>query len=338
MEKPKRSSWITVLVIGVILAFLCLCALVVGGATAFFLSGSGLSLPERLEINLGDGMEPNGEEEQPVPTVPAALESQPTIQLPEPAVPEPAKPTPRKATVVKTPTQTVEMNEPGIEPPMDEPVEPPIDQPAEGPALTGKQEWSDNRIFDDFSSNSMDWFQYDSDTYSILVDKGAYNIHIKEADESAWADFPVDFVPYEFNFDVRGPAGEQDGGFGVDCQYTDDDNMYFVEFDLGTGEYTIAAEKDSVITPLTKKNAQGQYWQKTTALKSPASSVNHIAISCYLESITLFINNKLVDQVTVKDPLSETGTANLYVYTFKSVEGDGYKVTFDNVEAYQPRQ
>jgi hypothetical protein len=332
MEKPKRSPWIIISIIGIVLICLCLCALAVGGGAAFLLSGS-KSLPEKLELNLG-GEQPQDSPSSPMkpsaqaiqPTAIQEQPAEPASEVPTAAKPAAPKPTPRKATAVKTPTEVVELENPETEP------------PAEESAPTGKQERTDSRIFDDFSSNYLEWYQYDSDSYSILIENGKLNFKIKTADNSAYAELPVSFTPYEFSFDVSSPDAVQDGSFGVNCNYNDDDNRYFLEFDLGTGEYTIAAKKDGVITPLTKKNSQGQYWQKTSALKTPASKTNHIAVSCYLNSITLFINNTLVDQVTVKTPLDNPGSADIFAFTYKGIEGDGYTVQFDNLEAYQPRQ
>lgn len=333
MDKPKRSPWVIVLIIGAVLSCLCLCALVVGGGAAYLFSGSTSPLPEKLEFNLGGDQPQDTPPPSTKPTaqviLPTAMQEQPAEPVEEePTAVNPAapKPTPRKATAVKTPTEFVELEEPTVEP------------PAELAAPTGKQERTDSRIFDDFSSNYLEWYQYDSDTYSILIENGKLNFHLKTADNSAYAELPVSFTPYEFSFDVSSPDSVQDGSFGVNCNYTDDDNRYFLEFDLGTGEYTIAAKKDGVTTPLTKKNSQGQYWQKTSAIKTPASKTNHIAVSCYLDSITLFINNTLVDQVTVKSPLAEPGSADIFVYTYKGIEGDGYTLQIDNLEAYQPRQ
>ena len=332
MDNSKRSPWITVAVIGLILVMLCVCAVVLGGVAAYFMSGSGSFLPESIEINMGDEEGSADGEEIPVPskipqpTRPAAVEL-PTV------VPPPTEQVQIPETAVIPPTQAQGVAEPAAEQPRE-----PVEQPSEEVVFTGKQERTESRLFDDFSSDSMDWYQYDSDDFSTLIENGVYNIHVKTADQMAWTEFPVDFIPYEFSFDVRGPAGEQDGAFGAECNYLDDDNLYYVEFDLATNEYTMAAKKDGVITPLTKKNSQGQYWWKASALKSPATSVNHIAVSCYLDSITLFVNDKLVYQAEVKDPLPEPGVVTLYVYTYREVEGDGYKVTFDNLEAYQPRQ
>ena len=332
MDNSKRSPWITVAVIGLILVILCVCAVVLGGVAAYFMSGSGSFLPESIEINMGDEEDSDDGEEIPVPSeIPQA--TRPAAVEPPTVVPPPTEQVQIPETAVIPPTQAQGVAEPAAEQPR-EPVEP----PSEEAVFTGKQERTESRLFDDFSSDSMDWYQYDSDDFSTLIENGVYNIHVKTADQMAWTEFPVDFIPYEFSFDVRGPAGEQDGAFGAECNYLDDDNLYYVEFDLATNEYTMAAKKDGVITPLTKKNSQGQYWWKASALKSPATAVNHIAVSCYLDSITLFVNDKLVYQAEVKDPLPEPGVATLYVYTYRSVEGDGYKVTFDNLEAYQPRQ
>lgn len=332
MDNSKRSPWITVAIIGLIMVTVCVCAVVLGGVAAYFMSGSGSFLPESIEINMGNDEETADVENLPVPsevpqpTRPAAVEP-PTV------APPPTQQVPVPATAVIPPTQVPAEAEPAAEQPQG-PVEPPFEEAV----LTGKQERTESRLFDDFSSDSMDWFQSDTGDYSILIENGVYNIHVKTADQMAWTEFPVDFIPYEFSFDVRGPAGEQDGAFGAECNYLDDDNLYYVEFDLATNEYTMAAKKDGVITPLTKKNSQGQYWWKASALKSPATAVNHIAVSCYLDNITLFVNDKLVYQAEVKDPLPEPGVATLYVYTYRGVEGDGYKVTFDNLEVYQPRQ
>ena len=135
----------------------------------------------------------------------------------------------------------------------------------------------------------------------------------------------------------KGPAGEQDGTFGVECHYLDDDNTYFIEFDLSTNKYTISETKDGKDIPLTK-SSYSQTWLKATALKSPPTSVNRIKISCYLESISLYINDKFVDQVDVMDPLPEPGIGTFYVNTFDDTDKDGYFVIFDNVEIYEPMQ
>jgi hypothetical protein len=334
MENPKRSPWITVLIIGVVLIFLCICALIIGGGAAYFFMQSGESIPGKFEINLG-----NKEEEQPVPTQPVVQEVNPTREEAQPTEeveikPTTAKPTPRKATAVKTPTKAAVLEEPAVEPPVEEPAE----QADSSSSSAGTQERSKNRIFDDFSSDSMGW-AIDKDEYvDLKIINGAYSIHNLTPDDMEWAYFPVDFRPYEIKFDVRGPSGNQDGTFGVMCQYIDKENYYYIEFDLSNNTYTIAELINDKIIALTKENSSGQYWYQAKTMKSPPTSTNNIAVSCYPDNITLFVNNTLVDQVDVTTPIKKDGKGAFFVYTYDFADENGYQVFFDNVEIFQPVQ
>ena len=102
----------------------------------------------------------------------------------------------------------------------------------------------------------------------------------------------MDFIPYEIWFDVQGLPGRQDGTFGVFCQYQDADNHYYAEFDLQSNSYIIAQYLDGEDIPLTKQNNVGQFWYETDAFNSSPTAVNRIGVSCYLDSITLFINDQ----------------------------------------------
>ena len=95
---------------------------------------------------------------------------------------------------------------------------------------------------------------------------------------------------------------------------------------------------DGEYIPLTDQNASGQYWHASSALKSPASTPNRIGVSCYLDSITLYINDEWVDEVNVSQPFDQPGETAFFVYTFDFAGENGYKVFFDNVEAWQPVQ
>jgi hypothetical protein len=90
--------------------------------------------------------------------------------------------------------------------------------------------------------------------------------------------------------------------------------------------------------PLTEQISAGQYWQSASALKSPPTSINRIGVSCYLDFITLFINNQWVDEVSGGQPFDRPGKAAFFVYTFDFAGENGYKVFFDNMEVWQPVQ
>ena len=207
-----------------------------------------------------------------------------------------------------------------------------------GLSLTGDQHLDDHSIYDDFSSEALMWPTFDDGTSILKYENQVYSFQIKEPDYYDWAYFPVDFIPYEISFDVQGLDGQQDGTFGVFCQMHDEDNYYYAEFDLQDNSYVIGQFVNGEHVPLTSQNSSGQFWHTASALKSPPSAVNHISVSCYLENITLSINNQLVDQVDVQQPFDDSGEAAFFVYAFDFAGSEGYKVFFDNVEAYQPVQ
>jgi hypothetical protein len=207
-----------------------------------------------------------------------------------------------------------------------------------GPTLTGEQRLDDHSLYDDFSSDALMWPVFDDGKTILKYESEAYSFQITEPEYIDWAYFPVNFTPYEIWFDVQGLPGQQDGTFGVFCQYQDVDNHYYVELDLQSNSYIIAQYLNSEDIPLTKQNTVGQFWYETDAFKSSPEDVNRIGVSCYLDSITLFINNQLVDQVNVPQAFDQPGEAAFFVYAFSYAGENGYKVFFDNVETYQPVQ
>ena len=223
-----------------------------------------------------------------------------------------------------------------VPPPILEPTEP--DSTESGPMLTGNQQSDSYYLFDDFSSEALKWPVYDDGKTIMNYENGTYSIQIAEPEYIDWAYFPVDFTPYEIWFDVQGTSGQQDGTFGVFCQYQDADNYYYAELDLETNSYILAQFYNGDDIPLTKQNTVGQFWYETSALNSPPTSINRIGVSCYLDSITLFINDQWVDEVNVQHPFDQPGEAAFFVYTFNFADADGYKIFFDNVEVYQPVQ
>lgn len=235
---------------------------------------------------------------------------------------------------------TVEIEVPtGLPEPTGTPIPSPASEPTSpGISLTGDQHLDDYSLYDDFSSDALGWPLYDDGMTILKYENETYSFQIAEPDYFDWAYFPVNFIPYEIWFDVQGPAGLQEGSFGVFCHLQDADNYYYAEFDLETNSYILAQRLDGEDIPLTKQNTVGQFWYETSALHSPPTSTNRIGLSCYLDSLTLFINDQLVDQVNVSRPFEQPGEAAFFVYTFDFAGPDGYKVFFDNVETWQPVQ
>jgi hypothetical protein len=207
-----------------------------------------------------------------------------------------------------------------------------------GLALTGDQELTEYSLFDDFSSDALQWPIYDDGKTVFEYADDAYHMQILEPDYFDWAYFPVDFVPYEIWFDVTGASGPQDGTFGVFCHFEDIDNYYYVEFDLEIDSYIIGQAVGGEYLYLTEENSDGGNWQTTTAFTSSPSDTNQIGVMCYLESITVFINNQMVDDVSVTQPHNEPGEAAFFVYAFDFIGENGYQIWIDNVETYEPQQ
>jgi len=245
-----------------------------------------------------------------------------TQRTESPSVPEPV------VTVQVLPSETL--------PEPTQTVPPPATVPADSDStLTGEQRQDDHSIYDDFSSDALGWPVYDDGKTIIKYENEAYSFQIAEPEYIDWAYFTVDFIPYEIWFDVQGLPGQQEGTFGVFCQYQDVDNHYYVEFDLQSNSYIIAQYLEGEDIPLTKQNDVGQFWYETDAFKSSPEDVNRIGVSCYLDSVTVFINDQLVDQVDVPQPFDQPGEGALFVYAFSYAGENGYKVFFDNVEIYQ---
>lgn len=216
--------------------------------------------------------------------------------------------------------------------------ESPSGAPAAGAGLTGSQAVTDFSLFDDFSSPALGWPTLDDGRTVIRYEDGGYTIQVKEPDAFELSYWPVNFIPYEASFDVQGPQGDQDGTLGVFCHLQNRSNYYYVEMDLQTREYVIMQVREGELIPLTAKNESGNNWQRSNLFRIPATSVNHIGVSCYLDSISLYINDQLAETVSVPQPFDLPGLGAFVVYAHDFAGEEGYKVFFDNVEIYQPVQ
>jgi hypothetical protein len=207
-----------------------------------------------------------------------------------------------------------------------------------GTSLTGNQQLEEFRLYDDFSSDALGWPVYDDGKTILKYEDGQYSFQIAEPDYFDWAYVPVDFSPTDISFDVKSDADPQNGTFGVFCQFQDENNYFYVEFDLSEASYMVGQYFNGEDIVLTPQNAQGQYWQETSTLYSAPGALNRITISCNRNFITLFINDEWITDVNPPKPVENPGEMAFFVYTFPSADSDGFKVYFDNVEVYKPVQ
>jgi hypothetical protein len=213
----------------------------------------------------------------------------------------------------------------------------PTPAPTAGPEQTGGQQQDDHSFFDDFSSDSLGWPRYDDGKTILAYEEGEYSLQIAEPDYWDWVYFPDYFYPVEFRFDVRGPAGSQDGTFGILCHYQDVDNYYYIEFDLDDASFIIAEYFQGEEVLLSEPGTNDPVWQSTGAF-GPHSTPNRIGVSCTLDMIRLTINDEFVDLVQVQQPFEQQGEVAFFVYSFPDAGPEGYKVWLDNVEAWDSTQ
>jgi hypothetical protein len=199
------------------------------------------------------------------------------------------------------------------------------------PDLTGNQYLDDSTLIDDFSSQALEWPVFDDGLTILQYENQAYSFQITEPDYYDWAYAPTPFYPSYIMFDVWGLPGEQDGTFGVFCQYQDEVNYYYVEFDLQTKEALIGIIENNEFIPLTEPDSTEDNWIMVDALKPSPEEVNTIAIECQLEKISLMVNTELVQMVSIDSPFNNPGEMAFFVYTFSFAGPEGYKVFFDNV-------
>lgn len=222
--------------------------------------------------------------------------------------------------------EVTEMPE-ATQPPMDEPT-----TPTDDPSMLSDGQYRDEfTLMDDFSSNAFDWVEYEDDITVIKFEGGAYSFQILQPEYYDWAYIPVNFYPTFITFDVTGLPGEQDGTFGVMCQYQDEYNYYYVEFDLQTKEYVIAQIVDDEYIVLNEPLSDDYDWLTATFLNDNPEETNTISIQCTSNNITLIINEEWVNSVLVSNPFSNPGDMAFFVFAYEFAGPEGYKVFFDNV-------
>ena len=204
--------------------------------------------------------------------------------------------------------------------------------------LTGDQFIREHGFFDDFSSDALGWPVMDDGITILKYENEAYRFLLKEKRGFDFVYLPVEFTPKVISFDVQGPANANEGTFGVLCQLQDSKNYYYVDFDLHASQYAIVHVLDGEQVVYTTSNASVPYWNPTSALLQPSTSVNHIRVECYLSDIMLSINDQVVDVVFIDQPYTTQGHAAFFLFTYDFVGDQGYQVLIDNVEIYEPVQ
>ncbi len=191
---------------------------------------------------------------------------------------------------------------------------------------------SDSYFYDDLSNNDMGWSEPPADDISEHKwEDGAYSILVKKPEYVAWTDVPVDFNPIGAEFDVWVPAGGQGGSFGLICHKQSDEDYYYVEMDISDQTYSIGRYLNGDYQALTSPD-----WSYTDKLLT-GSQVNRIWVACESDMIMLLINTKFVAQVNLLEQASP-GEMAIFGSTWEDMPAGGYKVFFDNFNAWKSVQ
>jgi hypothetical protein len=176
----------------------------------------------------------------------------------------------------------------------------------------GSTLYSDN--FDDEQSSDFTAETNESSVYKFV--DGAYQITVTKPKLLSWATMNGDYGDAAITVDasIDGPTAS---AAGLIFHYQDDKNFYIYSVD-GEGRYELDVYKDD--KPITLIP-----WTESAAIK-PASERNTLRVETSGDTIRLYVNDKLLDEVS--DSTIANGKAALVVNTF---DDPNVTVTFDNL-------
>jgi hypothetical protein len=184
-------------------------------------------------------------------------------------------------------------------------------RPASG-TESGPTLYSDN--FDDEQSSDFTAETNTSAAYAFV--DGAYQITVNKPKLLSWATMKGDYGDASISVDtnIDGPPAS---AAGLIFHYQDDKNFYIYSVD-GEGRYELDVYKDD--EPITLVE-----WTVSPAIK-PAGESNTLRVETSGDSIRLYVNDKLLDEVS--DSTIANGKAALVVNTF---DDPNVTVSFDNL-------
>jgi serine/threonine protein kinase len=179
---------------------------------------------------------------------------------------------------------------------------------------------------DDFSNPSSGWptiqntrgeYSYQSDGYHIVVD---------EIESVLWAKTSTEFDNSSIFVDTKPLQRSKNGYFGLLCRIRDDQNFYYFVI-RNNGEYTIGKYKNAEFQSLLTEG-----WKQNQAVK-PGTQTNQIRADCSSETLRLYVNNVLLDEVTDTD--FSSGFSGILA---ASLDSQGFEVLFNKFLITEPDQ
>ncbi|KAA3643390.1 MAG: hypothetical protein DWQ07_23035 [Chloroflexi bacterium] len=179
--------------------------------------------------------------------------------------------------------------------------------------------------YDDFSSTSSGWAQYDDfDGINDYAD-GTYRILVNDTEYFSWSIIDETFSDASIEVQVVGMGGPFDAEAGIICRYVDDNNFYLMTI-TADGFYAISKFVNNEFTALT---GNGDYAE--SSLINQGNSSNALRADCVGSTLSLYVNGTLVDSVT--DSSLTSGDVGLVAGTFTEPGSD---IIFDDFTVYNP--
>ena len=193
-------------------------------------------------------------------------------------------------------------------------------------ALSGKQEKTDERLFDDFSSKALGWTEGPMAEGWTGYQDGGFVIRVTAKDRGIISPVPLASLPNHISFSARVTSGEEGGIYGIRCLAKDKQNFFEVWIDKDTNSYRLMQFSGDNATALVD-------WTETMDL-SFGDDPDTVVIECLPGMISLELNDSLQFEQPIE---GVNGLMYLMVKTYEEMSTP-VEVLFDDVEAWKQMQ
>jgi len=198
---------------------------------------------------------------------------------------------------------------------------PPSQASDTGPDLVGALVASPPTYYESFRKDFGDWETNDEVDFQTYFATGAYHIRVDAEETLVWAASSWDIANFYAEVDAFYVAGPEDNSFGISFRQQDNGDMYI--YSASTDGYfrLVKLEGGEFISIVD--------WTQTAVVETGPDAVNRIAVLADGASITLFINDQVVDEV------EDTSFTSGWLGLSASAPGEGgIEVAFDDMRVW----
>lgn len=193
-------------------------------------------------------------------------------------------------------------------------------------ALTGRQEQSPERIFDDFSSKALGWIEDQTKVGWAAYQDDGYVIEVNVANKGIYSAVPLATLPNHIEFKARESSGQGGGFYAVRCLAQNQDHFYEVWIDPSQQSYRLMQFAGAASTTLVD-------WSRSSSF-APAGETDAVIVDCTPGMISLTINSQNLFEQMVQ---AQNGKMYLVVKTYTEMSAP-VQIWFDDVEAWKQMQ